>query len=95
MKTVCAAVLGDRELTTAEVELITQLRSKANEIGELLAQFEHHVTEQHEYAQTARDIEEMERLSSAEPFKWLDSAKQSLQVGIMHAARALAQPTQF
>lgn len=95
MKRVFAAILGHRELTTVEVNLIAQLRKQANELGDLIRQVENHVSEQHEHAQASEDVDEMERLTNAEPFKWLESAKTSIQTGVMHAARALAQPTDF
>jgi septal ring factor EnvC (AmiA/AmiB activator) len=77
------------------LELVTELRAKAAELRDVLARVELHISEQHEHAQTTEDLEEMQRLTNAEPFKWFESAKTHLQTGVMHAFRAVEQPTTF
>lgn len=75
--------------------LAVTIKQKAEELRELLARIDDCISEQHQHATATEDVEEMERLASAEPFKWLDAAKASMQMGVMHALRAVEQPTGF
>lgn len=71
------------------------IRTKATELRELLQQIELHLDDQHEHARATSDIDEMQRLQDAEPYRWLADAKHSLQSGLMFADRALTQSTGF
>jgi Na+/phosphate symporter len=70
-------------------------RELANQLSELMQYAQTHVEEQHAHAQGCRDIEEMQRLTDADPFRWLDDAKRSLQQGLMFLDRAMSQPRDF
>lgn len=76
-------------------DLIEDVRAKAAELRELLQRIELHVDEQHSHARDAADIDEMQRLQDADPYRWLADAKHSLQSGVMFAERAVAQPITF
>ncbi|WP_251044653.1 MULTISPECIES: AlpA family phage regulatory protein [unclassified Lysobacter] len=71
------------------------LRSKSTELGWLLRQVETHIDEQHQRAKAARDIDEMQRLEDADPYRWFADAKHSLQAGLMFLERAVTQSTAF
>lgn len=70
-------------------------RELANQLNELMQYAQTHVEEQHAHAQGCRDIDEMQRLTDADPFRWLDDARRSLQQGLMFLDRAMAQPRDF
>lgn len=78
-----------------DADLIAVVRAKAGELRELLQRIELQVDEQHQHAKATSDIEEMQRLQDADPYRWLADAKHALQSGVMFAERAVIQPTQF
>lgn len=84
-----------RQQPKTEADLIDVVRAKAAELRELLQRIELHVDDQHLHAKSTSDIDEMQRLQDADPYRWIADAKHSLQSGIMFAERALAQPTLF
>lgn len=71
------------------------LRSKSTELRWLLRQVETHIDEQHQQAKAVHDIEEMQRLEDADPYRWFADAKHSLQAGFMFLERAVTQSTAF
>lgn len=93
MKRIYGAWYGTRQLSASEVDLFARLRATGDELIAALKDVENHVTEQHTHAQSTEDVPEMERLTRAEPFKWIESAQLSLETSLMYAARAIAQPT--
>lgn len=72
-----------------------RLRKKAMELRELLQEIEGHVDDQHQHAKASSDIDEMQRLTDADPYRWIADAKHALSTGIMFAERAVTQPTLF
>ena len=76
-------------------DLVEDVRAQAEKLRELLQRIELHVDEQHAHAKAAADIDEMQRLQDADPYRWLADAKHSLQAGVMFAERAVAQPIAF
>lgn len=54
-----------------------------------------HIDDQVAQAQSAQDMEEQERLGSADPHRWLEQGKHALQTGLMFLSRAIHQPTSF
>lgn len=75
--------------------LIQSVRVKAAELRELLQNIELHIDEQHQHAKATADVDDMQRLQDADPYRWLADAKHSLQSGVMFAERAITQPTAF
>lgn len=75
--------------------LAEKIHETAAELRELLQRIELHVDEQHHHAKATSDIDEMQRLTDADPYRWLADAKHALQSGIMFADRALAQRSAF
>lgn len=78
-----------------ETELIQDIDRLRGELSLLMKRIEAHVEEQHHHAKATADIDEMQRIVEAEPFRWLGDAKHSLQTGLMFAHRAVTQPTNF
>lgn len=76
-------------------DLSRALRERATELRELLQRIESHLDEQHQHAKASADIDEMQRLTDADPYRWLADAKHSLQAGVMFAERAVMQPATF
>jgi len=97
--TACAA--GDSYAALVDLvqnessNLRTMLRMRAAELRELLQRIELHIDDQHQHAKATSDVDEMQRLTDADPYRWLADAKHSLQSGVMFADRALSQPTAF
>lgn len=79
----------------ADTSLADLLRARAADLGEVIRRLETIIEEQHQHALATEDVEEMQRLQDADPFRWLADAKHSLQAGVMFAHRALSQPTGF
>ncbi|HEV7271796.1 DUF7681 family protein [Pseudoxanthomonas sp.] len=77
------------------VIIARMIRTKAAELRELLQHVESHLDDQHAHAKATHDIDEMQRLQDADPYRWLADAKHALQSGVMFADRALTQPTGF
>jgi len=88
-------VNGGRKLDESKQELISELTRAAGQLKELMKRVELLVDEQHEHARATGDVQEMERLHEAAPYKWCADAKRSMQMGIMFAVRAVVQPTEF
>jgi hypothetical protein len=80
---------------SAATELAYSIQRLGAELRELLQRVELHVDEQHAHAKATADIDEMQRLQDADPYRWLADAKHSLQAGVMFAERAVAQPVGF
>jgi len=78
-----------------ETELIQDIDRLRGELSLLMKRIEAHVEDQHHHAKATGDIDEMQRIVEAEPFRWLADAKHSLQTGFMFAQRAVTQPTTF
>lgn len=79
----------------AAVCLSDMLLARAAELRELLQQIELQIDEQHEHAKASEDIDEMQRLTDADPYRWLADAKHAMQSGLMFAERATCQPVGF
>lgn len=75
--------------------LIDEVRAASQQLRTLLQQIENHIDDQHQHAKATGDIDEMQRLQDADPYRWHADAKHSLQAGVMFAERALAQPSSF
>lgn len=96
-------IAGYRELSQAEIDLMNRIKAKGaemlalqSELSGLLSQsqidrfnaVDHAVnSDQASIAQA-----ELDRFSSAEPFRWAAIGKTDIQTGIMALVRAVAQP---
>jgi hypothetical protein len=83
------------EQLDTQTDLRALVRARAAELRELLQHIELHIDDQHQHAKAASDVDEMQRLQDADPYRWLADAKHSLQSGLMFAERAISQPTSF
>ena len=77
------------------VDFERALRAKAGELSELLKLAELDIDEQHQCAVASGNLDEMERLQDADPYRWLADAKHSMQAGIMFLRRAVTQKESF
>jgi len=92
--TVDAGLFPD-ESVAEPANLGCALNRTAIQLRELLQRIEILIDEQHEHAKATHDVDEMQRLTDADPYRWIADAKHSLQAGIMFAQRAVVQPTGF
>lgn len=79
----------------AQTELIQDIIRARVELAQLMKRIESHIEEQHHHAKATDDIDEMERIQDADPYRWHADAKHALQSGLMFALRAVSQPTTF
>lgn len=82
---------------------MNEAKEMAEKIGVLVSKIDEHVEKQVTKALDAQSFHstdpavraEVERLATAEPSHWVETAKKTLQTGIMQLTRAIAQPTTF
>lgn len=85
-------IKGYRDLSQAEIDLMNKIKTHAKVIGELVAEVELVLDNQ---GKDANGTEDHERFWDADPYDWLNRAKNDLQDGFMKLTRAVAQPTTF
>lgn len=79
-------IKGYRKLTPTQVDSMNELKTKGEEIGELLDNvFDKHFKDQGDYTE-----QEM-----ADALEWFKQGRQALRVGIMLVIRSIARPTTF
>lgn len=92
-------IAGYRELSQHEIDLMNAIKAKGEEMDALLNQVSTHLEIQAGQANAQSrppDISgELQRISRAQPSRWLAIARTDIQTGIMAAVRAVAQPTTF
>lgn len=81
--------------TETVATLLEQIAQSGEALRELLREVELHLDAQHQHAQACEDFAEMERLTAAAPYRWLEDAERFLRSGMMWAARAVEQPAAF
>lgn len=77
---------GYRDLTQEEIDLINEIKAKAEELHQLHQKV-------YDLVGSQLGVEAVLRHRVAEPYRWLDIAKTDLQTGVMALTRAVAQPT--
>lgn len=103
-------IKGYRELSQDEIDLINQIKQKGVELSNLLDSLDEHIEGQFEpfsngelersdkYTEGPHDLSsdtELERLTAAQPKRWLNIARTHFQEGCMAATRSIAQPEFF
>lgn len=96
-------ITGYRELNQQEIDLMNKVKALGPLIEEVLIDIEVHLTKQvedevnrlDEQQQANASSEVYARLKNATPDVFLVSAKSNLQIGMMLATRAIAQPEFF
>lgn len=87
---------NDNRIVDAErLQLLRDIELAGAQLREIVGRIESHIEEQHIHARNTEAHDEMARLESANPFRWIEDAERNLQAGIMFARRAVAQPAQF
>ena len=76
-------------------DLSDDIRRARSQLRELMDKVQCYVDNQHVHALTTNDIDEQQRLVDANPQRWLDEARHSLQAGLMFIDRTVSQPTSF
>lgn len=91
MKDQHTKIKGYRDLSQAEIDLMNRLKAAGATFGGLLTEVKLHLVNQ-QIAAEGND-EEKNRIAATEPARWLAMARSDLQVALMKAVRAVAQPT--
>ena len=86
-------IIGYRELSQEEIDLMNRIKTFGPELEKLVADLSAHLMSQ-EMDAHASDAE-LTRLDQADPYMWLNEGKTSLQQGLMFLTRSVAQPTFF
>lgn len=85
-------ITGYRQLSEAEGQLMNRAKALQQQYEQLIAEVRDHIGKQQVTAKATLDIEEQQRLITAEPERWLNMARTDIQVGTMKLVRAVAQP---
>ena len=94
-------IKGYRDLSQKEIDLMNEIKTKAEEINLLIGKVRGHLFCQQrdsDLAMTQKDFGcaiESNRLIEAQPVRWLSIATTDLQTGLMELTRSVAQPTTF
>lgn len=88
-------IKGYRELNQVEIDLMNEIKSKGVELEALVKKAAEHAAQQFRAADNAEDGTEFDRISAAEPQRWVAMARSDFQTGLMKLTRAIAQPTTF
>ena len=80
-------IKGYRDLSQDEIDLMNQIKEKADEVGELI-----HVLEIAQYETKNKDSEEVHEYCDQ---RWLATEKTDLQKGFMSLTRSIAKPESF
>lgn len=86
-------IVGYRDLTQPEIDLLNKVKSYAVGTGELCEAVSVHLAVQKREA--AGKPDELARLRKAEAERWLSIARTDFQRAYMALSRAVAQPTTF
>lgn len=78
-------IKGYRELSQAEIDLMNEIKTKGNEVGELIERL------------SKLHLEEMKTNKEHDPerMRWLAIGKTDLQKGLMALTRSVANPSFF
>ena len=87
-------IVGYRELTQEDIDLMNQIKAAGRELLQLQ---EIVFKRNRDYADnlyfTPGATPELDRLEAAEPARWAAIARTDIQTGVMALVRAVAQPT--
>lgn len=86
-------IKGYRDLTEKEIELINLIKKHGDTTKSILDNVGEHLRAQAEEAKA--DINEADRISLAQPARWLAIARTDFQTAYMALVRAAAQPGSF
>ncbi len=99
------AISGYRELTQAEIGLMNEIKTLGPQIEAVCEKIKEHIQRQRDACATSDDMEnnpayfhlfaEQRRLNRAEPERWLQWARDAMQLNLMMLTRAVDQPTRF
>ncbi len=86
-------IKGYRDLSQEEIDLMNEIKSKGQDLSELINDVNTHLTNQH--GLSFGNDAERQRLSQSDPTKWLRIAEDHFQQALMALTRSVAQPTTF
>lgn len=101
MKDQHAAISGYRDLSQAEIDLMNEIKALGPQIEAVCAKVQAHLIAQREACATfdgedaLPKFAEQLRLDRADPQRWLNWGRDSMQANLMYLTRAVAQPTSF
>ncbi|WEI18177.1 hypothetical protein PY247_18190 [Acinetobacter proteolyticus] len=88
-------IKGYRDLTQPEVDLLNEIKTQGENLQVLAEKIANHVHQQFQTAFDNSDAGEDQRLTKAQPDRWINTGVTQLQQGLMALTRAVGQPTIF
>ncbi|MCU4306221.1 hypothetical protein KTH06_10305 [Acinetobacter ursingii] len=88
-------IKGYRQLSQVETDLINEIKAQGEAIESLTNKLRDHICDQFQTSFDNDDGDEDQRLTKAQPDKWLNAGITNIQQGLMALTRAVAQPTIF
>ncbi|MEX5365667.1 hypothetical protein WCE00_01640 [Acinetobacter haemolyticus] len=88
-------IKGYRDLTQPEIDLLNEIKSVGENLQVLAEKIANHVSQQYQTAFDNSDAAEDQRLTKAQPDRWINTGVTHLQQGLMALTRAVGQPTNF
>lgn len=81
-----------RDLNAEEIALINEIKSKEQELLDLIQKVNAHLTTQTKKYREAKDNEAIHRFNVTEPYRWSAISKTDFERGFMALVRSVAQP---
>ena len=88
-------ISGYRELDQVEIDLMNEVKALGPIIEEVLNKIDLHLINQRNEVQNGKYQKQGLRMINATPERFLETAKTDIQIGLMAATRAVAQPEFF
>lgn len=88
-------IVGYRELSAAEIDLMNEIKLLGPVIEAVLMKVNKHITDQSFDAANTNQQDVVAQLEDATPQRFHALAKTEFQTGLMYLTRAVAQPTFF
>ena len=88
-------IKGYRDLTQPEIDLLNEIKSVGENLQVLAEKIANHVSQQYQTAFDNSDAAEDQRLTKAQPDRWLGIGVVQIQQGLMALTRSVGQPTSF
>lgn len=90
-----ATTAVDMSLNSNDAGFTERIAAVSAELAVLVSLVENHIHLQLADLADSGDVDAQERFAVADPERWLENARNSLQVGVMFLERAVRQPARF
>lgn len=92
-------IVGYRELTQEEIDLMNRIKSMGIELDKLVSDVDNYISAQYGAAfhdeKFSNNTHLADHLKASNPLEWSEQGKHDLQTGLMKLTRSVAQPEFF